>query len=453
MQMTKLEDFEPDGHAACLCGSGEKFKNCCKDEYKKRDHRGRIEKYSNAKQRLNLLRAHICWYRLCHKAHTLILLKVDPEEGARLLRVDIKALAEMLQQLERLYFENEITTKFNAALEEISHAIDHADWVVEVDIIKALHYMLRFEDREKARYFLSRYDPRVATNSELIEAYLDVFSGKLNHVDIIVLAERVVLLTNSDSSRLQYRFLASMQYFLLNDIVEGEKRALFAINEYESLPDSKRTIYGRVRLAGAYKSLGEAISSDEYIRKAVEVLVGIVGGCELNGEGLAGVWSDIAECQRNLKEYESAEINYRRSLRLFKNSLVEVLLVRLLLDLNRQEDARELISNIDISGFSESNLFDYSIAWCELAIASLRQCEIDRALVLIKSVKTNDPLFMQLNKDLIVQLYELQVSRSGEGARSVLGRMNKYFTINPSVLGVGINVNAIIDDFINKRKG
>ncbi|WP_271197849.1 hypothetical protein [Pseudomonas turukhanskensis] len=366
------------------------------------------------------------------------------------LDLDVETMGSLLQQLERIYDINQISSKFELASEELALAIDDERWVVEVDINHALHHLVRFNDRAKAQKILSGHDPYKTSNPELIEVYLDVFSGKLNHVAVVTLAERVVELTDKAASKLQYRLVAAVAYFNLNDIQEGEKRALYAVMEYEACPEAARTIYGRVCWARAYKSLGEVSSNELHINKAVEIYAGLVSEPELAESAIADIWFEIGDCQRNLNDFKLAEANYLRALKVHHNPLVEVFLSRVLVATKRPDEARQLLEKIDVSKFSDANKFDYAISLCELAIMYRVQADIDKSLSVMKDVKTNDPLFMQMNKELIVQLYELTPSIIDTKADSILARINRYVTLNPNFAGVGFNFNAMLDDVIKR---
>ncbi|WP_417702594.1 hypothetical protein [Pseudomonas sp.] len=320
-----LEEYEPSGRSACLCGSGERFKNCCKEEYRKKDNFKYVQDLNApAKQQLKHLRAHICWYRICHKAHTVKMLRSNSEGANRLLSIDIVALKDFVWHLERCYQANQIESKFEFALDELSQAIDDERWQLEIDMIRALHVYCREGTRSRAKKIISKYNPKQVKNPELIELYLDVYSDELNSIEIVALSDRVADLSESDSSRLQYRFLSAMQYFLLRDMAEGKKRALLAIKEYEKVPESSKTIYGRVRLAGAYKTLGELVADDELILQAIKEYRGLIERSELNSSGLADVWGEIGDCQRHLKDFDSSEYSYRKSLELHDEPLTRV---------------------------------------------------------------------------------------------------------------------------------
>lgn len=85
-----LTKYEPPGRAPCLCGSGIRFKNCCKKEYSKKRFYSRAlfnkGEYTDA---LKSIRFQITWYRLCYMAHTVPFLSSKSDESKNLLRADI----------------------------------------------------------------------------------------------------------------------------------------------------------------------------------------------------------------------------------------------------------------------------------------------------------------------------------------------------------------------------
>lgn len=447
-----LENYEPTGRAACLCGSGEKFKNCCKDSYKQYNYVERKIPEETPRQRLRRLRAHVTWYRLCHKAHTLNLINFDRTKGEYLADVDAKALDSLIDELESAYNENGISSKFSSALEEFRFAIEHESWSERIDAIAGLYFYVRCNDLKKAQSILKKYDTSKIKLAELVELYIDVFSESLSHIDLITLADRVVALSNSEASKLQYRMLSAIQHFMLKNPVEGEARTRKAIEAYLKQPESKRSYYGNYRLAGAYKALGEIVVDDSLVEKAIECYSDLLNEENLREEFVSELWYEMADCYRTVKKYDHAEKLYRRSLLIDSKDIVKVFLARVLVSKGGGGEARTLLEEIDSSGLEDANFFDFAISWCALATASKTSEDIEMALGVIKKVTSKDPYFMDLHRSLIINMYELRSSNDAEKAKSSLEKINAYITINPSVFGVGVNFNAIFSDLLKRKK-
>lgn len=445
-----LEELEPKGRASCLCGSGERYKNCCRDEWRKHDYSKKIDLSGSPAQSLKYLRAHITWYRLCHLAHTVPLMKEKSYDG-KLLDIDIKAMHEFLQNARELYSDCGIIDSYPRMLDELSGAIADVRWGWRVSCEEAFFYLAVKEDGAAARAVLAKYKWQEIDSSELLEVYLDVYSDKLGHVDIISIASKIVELTESDSSRLHYRFLIAIQYFLLNEAERAEILAREAIEKYEVIPVSKRNGHGRWMLSLAVKHLGQILNDEDMLRKAIELLIAEVDAGKWKDNAVAEIWFQVGECYHLLREFYMAEKLYHRALSIESAPLTSVYLAKVQLDLRRPDRAKEILDTLIPVVMSKPNHFDYAIIRCELALFTKNSSDIKCALDLIKRISTIDPYFKDLIQSLIVALYELQVGKESKEANSILARLNRYVTLNPNLGGLGINFNAMIDDYLNKQ--
>src|SRR4051794_28397089 len=109
--MKGISHYAPERNAGCPCGSGKKFKKCCLATYEnagRADHARKLYNQGLYEEALVACRSFLCWYVLCHRAHTVPFLKSRSEEAFELLTVDIEALAETLELLHVCYDKNGI---------------------------------------------------------------------------------------------------------------------------------------------------------------------------------------------------------------------------------------------------------------------------------------------------------------------------------------------------------
>lgn len=447
---TPLESFAPKGRENCFCGSGERYKNCCKDEWPKHNYTKKDNSFGTPANELKYVRAHITWYRLCHLAHTVPLKKLKNDDG-KLLDTDIKAMHEFVQMARYLYSECGIIDSYPRMLGELSDAIADVRWKWCVSCEEALFNMAIKNDYVSARAVLAKYQWKDILSSELLEVYLDAYSEELGHVDIISAATKIVELTDSDSSRFHYLFLISIQYFLLNEPERAEILAREAIEKYEALPVEKRDVHGRRMLGMAVMQLGQILNDDAMLKKAIELLIAEVDVERYKNNAIAEIWMQVGECYHLLREFYMAEKLYHRSLSIEPTALASVYLARVQLALGRQDRAKEILDALVPGAMNKPNRFDYAIVRCDVALVTKNSSDIQMALELIKSISTNDPYFKDLIQSLMVALYELQVGKKSAQANSILARINRYMTLNPNVAGLGINFNAMIDDYLDRK--
>lgn len=447
---TSLESFQPELYENCLCGSGIRYENCCRDEWPKHDYRKKDKSSDTSTDRLKYLRSHITWYRLCHLAHTAPLMRMKGYDGW-LLETDIDSMRELVQRARYLYIECGIVDSYPLMLGELSGAIADTRWGWCLSYEEALHYMVTKKDYDAARAVLAKYQWRDLLSAELLEVYLDAYHDELGHVDIISAATRITELTEVESSRFHYRFLIAIQHFLLNEPKRAETLAREAVELYEALSIDERDAYGNRLLGMAVMQLGQLLKDESMLRKAIDLLIAEVDEERYRSNAIAEIWLQVAECYHSLGEFYMAEKLYHRSLSIEFTDLANIYLARVQLALNRNDRAKEILDSLSVESISKPNFFDYAIVRCDVALLTKNSSDIQLALSFIKQVYSSDPYFKDLIQELVVALYDLQLGKKSAQANSILARVNRYVTLNPNIAGIGINFNAVIEDFLNKK--
>ncbi len=443
-----LSKLEPPARDACLCGSGARFKNCCKNEYSKKHFDGwslfNKEEYKKA---LKAIRSHITWYRLCHMTHTVPFLKSNSDASRRLLKTDLEAMSDMLNLLLSCYVKCGTVDEYPNALEYLSCAINDDRWGVKINYHKCIYLYVHKNKRESAKEVLKVYDWKKVNDVDLLSVLIDVYSDDLNQVEKINMAERICEISSSPAIKLQYGNLIGTGYCLLNDLSKGIPILESALCEYEKTPQENRTSIGRHHLAISYKHLGELTGKEEYLTSAIGKLKNEIATGAYSPTGEAQLWLDLGNCYHHLAEFDKAINAYDKSLNLSHSDLTLVFKSRVLIKLDKLDEARNMLNSVIIEDLTGPNIFDFSISKCHLAIVSKDPDDIENGVELIKGIKTNDPMFKDLVQELLLQLYELKNTSTGQyKAETALQRFNRYVSLKPNVFGFGIDINAIIDD-------
>jgi tetratricopeptide (TPR) repeat protein len=201
----------------------------------------------------------------------------------------------------------------------------------------------------------------------------------------------------------------------------------------------------------AVMQLGQILKDKATLRKAIELLVAEVDEDRYKCNAIAEIWMQVGDCYHMLGEFHMAEKLYHRSLAVESTDLAQIYLARVQLALGRHDRAKVILNALAPAAMSKHNHFDYAIIRCDVALLTKNTSDIKGALELIKGVSTNDPYFKDLIQGLIVALYELQVGKKATSANSILARINRYVTLNPNVAGIGVNLNAMIEDYLDKK--
>jgi len=446
-----LTKFEPAGRENCLCGSGKRFKNCCKNGYPDKHFDGwSLFNNGEYKKALTSIRHHISWYRLCHMAHTVPFLKSNTPESKELLKTDIEALSDLTGMLLSCYAKCNIGDEFLYALSNLSGAINDDRWGIKIDYHKCIYFYAYKNQKEPAEEILKAYDWREVNDVDLLTVLLDIYSESLNQVEMINIAEKICDISDSPAIKLQYGNLIGIEYCLLNDLKKGIPIIQNTIAEYEKIPNEKRTYMGRHHLALSYMHLGELTGDGGYLNTAVINLQNEISTKSYSQIGEAQLLFDIADCLYHLGDIEKSLKTYDKSINLHQSGLTLLFKARVLIKIEKISEAREMLHNVNLDELTPPNIFDYAISKCYLAISSKVPSDISEGLELITSIKTNDPMFKDVIQDLLQQLYELKNTGNGQKkAESALQKLNRYVSLKPNFFGFGIDINAIIDDVYN----
>jgi tetratricopeptide (TPR) repeat protein len=437
----------------CLCGSNKKFKNCCKKSYLKSQKNGTVlfntGKYYDA---LRATRNHITWYKLCHLAHTAGFYKAKPSAANKMMNIDIEALSELVGLLMHCYKYCGINNEFPSVLKSIENAIQHEGWRIKVDYHNCAYLYLCMGQGEQAKLIADKYLWNDLQDSDFLTLYIDLYQNDLNQVELIGAANKVVAITSSPAEKLQYSCMAGIQHCLLNDLNKGSKIVLEAIHKYEKIPDEDKSQYGKMRLINAYTHVGLLLNNIDLLNEAITRILKEIYSEEYSDAGLAQLYLELGECFLGTNEINKSEASLVKSLNLHKIDLAEIFLARALTRKNKNNEARYLLSNIDLSNISKTNIFDLAISLCRLALNTKNSDDINIALDKIKSIQTNDPMFLNYVKDLTIELYELKSSvKSIIKAESALEKFNRYVQLKPNIMGIGVDFNAVIEDLINNK--
>ena len=402
-----LSKLEPPGRNDCLCGSGARFKNCCKNEYSKKHFDGRtLFNKGEYRKALKAIRSHITWYRLCHMAHTVPFLESNSDESRRMLHTDIEAMSDMLDLLLSCYSKCDMLDDYPFALEYLSGAINDDRWGVKIDYHKCIYLYVYKDKRTLAKKILDTYDWKKVSDVDLLTVLIDVHYDNINPVEKINIAERICEISSSPEITLQYQNLIGTEYCLLNDTNKGVPILERNIREYEETPKENRTPIGKHHLAISYKHLGELTGKKEYFTSAIINLKTEIETGKYSSIGEAQLWLDMGGCFHHLSEIDEAINAYDKSLNLSYSGLTLVFKSRVLIKLDKLEEARDMLNSVTLEDLTEPNIFDYSISKCYLAFASKDACDIQR--------------------------------------------FNRYVSLKPNIFGFGIDINAIIDDIGNR---
>jgi tetratricopeptide (TPR) repeat protein len=456
--------FKPKWSEPCLCGSGNRYKNCCWQRLPGFD----IGKQYTAaiterhlERALVACRADIVQYTIWHKSNT------EPAliRGAAiedLLKIDIDALAAYVERLFWLYIHTNRFSDWLSVLERLRKNIQHSHWERKIGYFRALSYLGPDGNPIKAKQELTQVGPINADEDDidLLQIYVDLELDDQPFAERLKFIDRILHVSKKRADQLQYRGAKAVQYLLFGDRTTAERELDEAIrlapeNELgETLTDHERRLLGRL-----LQMLGSLRHDRSLFTKALGHFKILLSSDTWTPIGRAMLCREIGDCHKYSGSGSDAERAYREALNAQENSLDRIHLAEALLYQKCIEEAVAEIIKVERNSLERHEYEDYVFAFAAIATWSGEMSKFQEAKKLLEELETTEPYFNERRLTLLLGITNALISgKVSEEAKAaskpeggVASATSSFLLLQPNFMGIGINFNAIIDYFLQKK--
>ena len=445
--------FEPGRNDPCLCASGLKFKKCCAGRYQAP---GNVDAARAAlhEQRwadaLVLTRAYFTQYVIWHRAHTVPFLASGSRHAREILEVDVSALADLLDWMMECHRQLADLERFEVTLELLAPLIDHPRWRQRIVYQRALTALARSSSDEEARRVLAELEPMAAvTDSEILELYVDLHWEDLGVGQSLALLDRIIQANRSPAVRLQYRSVRGVQLFLVGDRQGASAELEAAIAEYKASNVGPDDYYGAHHLARSCATLAGLSERPELLEEAEDLLRDLLRRNGFTASGLALLLIELGDVLLDQGRSEDAREAYLRSLDHSETAVGRLKVAKALTILGAHDRAREYLARVQYVDLTKAEAFDFNVAAARLALANGDRRQSETIAEQFEKLDVRDPYFREIRLGVSAELRNPKLLMDGEVtgffARIWKGA-RRYLLLQPNVFGLGINLNALMDD-------
>ena len=426
-------------------------------------------KASNYPAALLAARADLTQYTIWHKSHTLPLFQKNPEAIRALFDTDIEALGELVDDLlfcyERLKREDEIP-KVLVSLEPNARS---SIWTQKITYFKAMHALGRGWNKDAgllALQTLGNLDD--VEDPETLALYLNLSVDDLSLSEHLKHIDRVIGSTENFSTKTHQMTMRAMKLLTHNDskgAVLGFRDVLKVFDEHGDFNDldafqqnkycQSLYMFGAINLDFKQEEL--AIHSFKLSIEHFEIML---LNENFTPHGRSGIYRDIGDAYRLMDKFKNAIEAYDRSYAYEHNAIILVFRASCLHELGKTQKALELIDTLSISDFDQDDgKADFVIHYSILAIASGDTSRLNKAKVLLDIPIKRAPIFHQqaqrMSKIVLEALHsgpseELNMKARLSIRENIL-RVNSYLQLQPNIMGIGIDLNKIIEDVFSEK--
>ncbi|MEQ8634442.1 tetratricopeptide repeat protein [Gimesia maris] len=456
-EVVTIDSVRPGEEDDCLCGSRLKFGDCCAS----RLHEGSkamtttYRLLDNNQQEAALLwcRVHLCWYILCHRAHTVPRLKMSEPIAGEILTIDIEALNENLRCLNHCYRVTGQGESFPHVLDAMDGVVMDQRWADKLMLFRALWWELEKNDPIQAAQCIAEIDVDACNDADVLAKYVTLHASQLPFDERVKLMERVCELTDEQEIKLQFRCLIGISYFLVCEKEKAIELITSAVDRYRLLLEEDRSLFGDHLFANALFMLGSMQDSDELVAESEKCFANFLGperATTLTPFAKGDYLMHVGRCKAFLGDHPGAIEQYDKSLSIYDQPLARIYKAEALVSRGELDAGRELLENINREAISLEERHDYAMARTMLAVATQLEKDIENAKHALKAFETSEPLWTRQRDKWLITLLETVPTANAGWIVKMIRRLNRYAILQPNIFGLGINLNNVLEDITQR---
>lgn len=454
--------FNPEPQSLCLCGSGARFANCCRarlpgssswNRWRIAAERGRLT------DMVRHLRANVTQYTIWHIEHTAPVVAAHPELRNRfLMNIDIEALSDYVASLMWGYARKGWLDRLPTVLDRLKSNIDDPRWLAKIAFHRAMCALWR-DDREQAIRELSTLQPITPAGEDvdILQVHVDLHGGNMGMTERLAFFDRIRTMSDSNSDKLQYGGARGFEILLAED----EEGARVAFGEVIALG---REIEEQGPLSPAAeiwycKALEGRAVIDQDIELFNEIdsrLTRQLAASEIwSPSGRANILRILGDSRRYAGAFESAIPPYRESFQLIPAPELRVFEAECELRRGNIDDSFRIIQSISVNLLDLPERADHAFTYFYIALARGNRQSLIDARDLLRAATTPHPYFQTRRLQHIITIADALEALERKKALPELGpilstlkKVSRYVQLQPNWNGVGINGNAMIDDYV-----
>lgn len=463
MTRSKPIQFKPSDAGPCLCGSGIAYAQCCKDHLPGFDRGSKLKelwKRAAWPEALIAARADLTQYTIWHKTNTEPRARIADPGIQMLLSVDIDAVGELTGDICTIHHRMNREAELPAVLERLRANINDPRWQRKITYYQALvANSIQGPDAGAAEFKKLGEITAGEADVEILQAYLDLCRDEVPFARHIEICDQIIRLSSSVSNHLQYGALKGLAYIEIGDFDQAGKEFANAI-AYAHVEQKRKdlSLRGRQLLSGVLVMHAMLSRSDKQFSEAEDILKELLADKDAwSAHGRACLYDALGELYRYWGKWAEGEAAYRNALATEQSGISAVFLAECLWRQKRTADAAAEIDAVDFNALDASGQADYAYTQASVAVEAADRGRLEATLKTLRGLRIAAPYFEQRRLKFIIEVQDAiangPASSMWAKLQSALRGLNRYLLLQPNIAGLGVNVNAIVEDIATPKRG
>ncbi len=450
----------------CLCGSGSRFKNCCK---------GRLPGFNNdkkwreaAKQRrwsemVRHQRADLTQYTIWHLTNTAPAVARKPElRDGYFMNIDVEALSGYVSNLMWGYGRNGWLRKLPDVLDRLKINIDDPRWLAKIAYHRAI-CALWLEDRSRAAAEIAHLQPITPETSDidLLQLHLDLHGSAMGMIERIAFFDRIRSLSEGPSDKLHYGGARAFE-MLVNGDEDGAQKAFDEVIALGRELEAEKPFGNSAELWFCRALEGRAMfgrNPDLFAEIDKRLTRQVNDPSAWTDIGRANILRHLGDARRYGGVFKEAAATYRASHDLMPAPELRIFEAECHLHLGDPDEAFRLVRSVAVDKLDSPERADHAFTSFYIALKRGDRRSLLDARNLLRAARTPQPYFETRRLQHIITIGDALEALDNEESlpdphpiMAGLQRLNRYIMLQPNWNGIGINGNVIVDDLVALAK-
>jgi tetratricopeptide (TPR) repeat protein len=458
---TPRTPYRPEDHSECLCGSGLAYSTCCRDRLPgstlgaKNHAAWRDGDWAAA---VIASRGDLTQYTIWHKTNTEPLMAIGSPAAAYFIGIDLNALAGIVGDLCIALHHQKLYVEIPKTLERLRGNMNHPRWQRKITYYQSQAAKYRGDLATAEAEFQKLGEiTREEDDIEILQSYVALYGDALSLTRRVEICDRILELTDNPEDHLQYACLKGFSYAMVGDHLAAETAFTAAIATARK--EEGLTLRAKSLLANALTIVGTIDEQPTAFDEAAALLGELLSHDCWTPEGEASLQHQLGECHRHAKHWPEGETAYRAALAAAPSAITSVFLSECILAQGREDEAKRIFDAIDRDQLDDGEKYDHAYAATRIAAHTKEKTRMELALTLWKVTKTGAPYFEERRLNLMLYLTNAIADAKASTGLPALMRalaepmraLNRYVMLQPNIMGVGLNLNAVAEDLQGPR--
>jgi hypothetical protein len=443
----------------CPCESGKAFCECCRPILN--DAGGLEAQPSDWKEAERQDRAQFVRYLQWVQEHTIPLAKLSARSATLLIRIDLDALEELCDRVAMALARQGREAEIIPYLHATERRIPLPEFACRATYLRSLWTYLALKDVAAARVELAKLgDLSGCDHRRTLELAIDLNGLRMPIRQRLHLSERILSLAEGDRGiQIQYLGLKAVSLLTLGEVEEASKVLQVATAMVPAgSPSSFKDIEFNLKLARAL-AIRAHVEDDPGLTRAAEHLLVAIPTDSFTPAGRSAFLMDLGRVQTDAGNFTAAAASFAAAAEAAPDPLAKVKWVLTSALAGDWETSAKVLDSIDDNELEPEYRLEYLEAVAALSMTRGDKVKAHRAVELLEDLEEPVPYFAEHRNRLVIELLEF-IRAPSEVERkkvppifvTVASWLSRYGHLKPNFMGVGVNVNQILDDLVKRSK-